>query len=214
MSSLIFATDEQQIVVATDTLAMTTKGEPFLFASKATHVPHLRTIIAGTGFAGFSNEWALTVSTRMIVRGILNLNYHTPRGLRELWKTYKSDYSISDNLTTTLYQFGISEEDNRVVSFSYRSTSDFKSEQLQYGFGVKPECKVPEGDFIEALSQMVAEQKRIQKALPKEERLYIGGEIQVLYLTADGCRSFKVGQFPDFEAHQRAIFENHEKQLR
>ena len=52
MSSLIFATDEQQIVVATDTLAVTTEGEPFLFASKATHIPHLRIIIAGTGFGG------------------------------------------------------------------------------------------------------------------------------------------------------------------
>jgi hypothetical protein len=214
MSSLIFETDERQIVVATDTLAVTTEGEPFLFASKATHVPHLRTIIAGTGFGGLSNEWALTVSARMIVRGILNLNYHTPNGLRELWKKYKAEYSIPEWLTTTVYQFGISEEDDRVVSFAYRSTSDFESEQLQYGIGVKPECKVPETDFIEALPQMMAEQRSIQETLPKEERLYIGGEIQALYLTADGCRSFKVGQFPDFEAHQQAIFKNHANQIR
>jgi len=73
MSSLIFATDEAQILVATDTLAVTPNGEPFLFASKATYVPHLRTIIAGTGGGGFSNGWALTVSTRMIVNGIHNL---------------------------------------------------------------------------------------------------------------------------------------------
>ena len=214
MSSLIFATDEQQIVVATDTLAVTTEGEPVLFASKATHIPHLRIIIAGTGFGGLSNEWALSVSSRMIVRGIMNLNYHTPKGLRELWKKYKAAHSTPDGLTTTVYQFGISEEDDRVVSFAYRSTSDFESEQLQYGYGLKPECTIPEGNFIEALPQMMEEQRRNQEALPREERLYIGGEIQVLYLTADGCRSFKVDQFPDFEAHQRAIFENHAKQKR
>ena len=214
MSSLIFATDERNILVATDTLGVTTEGEPFLLASKATHVPHLRTIIAGTGVGGLSNEWALTVSMRMVVRGIMNLNYHTPKGLRDLWRKYKAVYSIPEGLTTTVYQFGISEEDDRVLSFAYRSTSDFESEQLQYGFGVKPECTIPEGDFLEALPQMMAEQRRNQEALPKDERLYIGGEIQALHLTADGCRSFKVGQFPDFEAHQRAIFDNHEKQKR
>ena len=147
----------------------------------------------------------------MIVRGIMNLDYHTPKGLRELWKKAKAEHSIPDGLTTTVYQFGISEEDDRVVSFAYRSTSAFESEQLQYGYGLKPECTIPEGDLIEALPQMMEEQRRNQEALPREERLYIGGEIQVLYLTADGCRSFKVGQFPDFEAHQRAIFDNYAK---
>jgi hypothetical protein len=214
MSSLIFATDEQQIVVATDTLAVTTEGEPFLFASKATHIPHLKTIIAGTGAGGLSNEWALTVSTRMIVRGIMNLDFHTPEGLRELWKKYKTEYPVPDRLTTTVYQFGLSEEDGRVVSFAYRSANNFVSEQLQYGFGVKPECIIPEGDFIEALPNMMAEQRKNQESLPKDERVYIGGEIQVLYLTADGCRSFKAGQFPDFEDQERAVFESHENEKR
>lgn len=214
MSSLIFATDKKQIFVATDTLSVTPDGEPFLFASKATHIPHLRTIIAGTGFGGLSNEWALTVSTRMIVRGILTLDFHTPNGLRELWSKYKEKYSVPEGLTTTVYQFGISEEDDSVVSFAYRSTNDFESEQLQYGIGVKPECTVPEGDLIKALPQIMAEQRQIQEAKPKESRLYIGGEIQALQLTANGCLSFKVGQFPDFETHERAIFENYRKEKR
>ncbi len=212
MSSLIFATDEKQILVATDTLAVTTDGEPFSFTSKAIHIPHLRIIIAGTGFGGFSNEWALTVSTRMIVRGILHLNYHTPKGLSVLWKKYTAEYSVPEGRTTTVYQFGISEEDDRVVSFAYRSTSDFQSEQLQYGIGVKPECAIPEGDLIEALPLMMEVQRRIQEAQPKESRLFIGGVIQALYLTVDGCRSFKVAQFSDFEAHEQAIFENYRKQ--
>lgn len=207
MSSLIFATDETQIVVATDTLAVTPDGEPFLFASKATHIPHIRTIIAGTGFGGFANEWALVVSTRMIVKGIMNLDFHTPAGLREIW----SRASVPDGITTTVYQFGISEEDDSVVSFAYRSINDFESEQLQHGIGVKPECTVPEGDLIKALPQMMAEQRQIQELQPKKSRLYIGGEIQVLYLTADGCHSFKAGKFADFEVHEQAILENHGK---
>ncbi|MEO9589441.1 MAG: hypothetical protein ABJ360_05025 [Roseobacter sp.] len=211
MSSLIFATDESQILVATDTLAVTPDGEPFCFASKATHVPHLRTIIAGTGGGGLSNEWALTVSARMIVRGIRNLNYHTPIGLRDLWETYRQRYSLDQDLTTTVYQFGISEEDNKVVSFAYRSTNNFESEQLPYGTGVKPECNVPEGNLIEVIPSMMHEQRSREASKPAEARLYIGGEIFAHYLTKDECRCFSLGEFEGFEANQRRIFENYDK---
>lgn len=211
MSSLIFATDESQIFVATDTLAVTPDGEPFLFASKATHIPHLRTIIAGTGGGGFSNQWALTVASRMVVNGIHNLDYHTPEALKELWGQYSNEYSLPENFTTTVYQFGFSEVDNKVVSFAYRSTNNFESEELQYGTAVKPVCSVPEGNLVELVPSMMQEQRDIQEQLPKDQRLYIGGEIYALYLTANECRSFKLGQFHDYEEHERKIFENHRK---
>lgn len=214
MSSMIFSTDEERILVATDTLAVTPSGEPFMFAMKATHVPHLRTIIAGTGGAGFANKWALRASSRMIVNGIHNLDYHTPNGLRELWKKYSLEYSLSEDFTTTVYQFGISEINDKVVSFAYRSTNDFESEQLQYGTAVKPKCRVPEGNLIELIPSMMEEQRDIQENLPKESRLYIGGEIYALCLTAEGCNSFKLGQFKDYETHKRKIFENHRKEKR
>lgn len=214
MSSLIFSTDESQIFVATDTLAVNSRGEPFSFTSKSTHIPHFKTIISGTGIGGFSNQWALTVSSRMIINGIRNLDYHTPNGLRELWERYAKDYSLPRNFTTTVYQFGISETDSKVVSFAYRSTNDFESEQLSYGTGVKPECSVPEGNLVELIPSMMQEQRDIQNKLPKNERLYIGGEIYAHYLTVDECKSFKLGQFPDFEEHGRKIFENHHNEKR
>lgn len=206
MSSLIFYTDKLQILVATDTLAVTSDGKPFAFISKATHIPHLRTIIAGTGFGGFSNEWAFIVNTRMIVKGILSLNYHTPSELKELWKKYKTEYSIPNSFTTTLYQFGLSEEDDSVMSFAYRSTNNFESEKIEYGVGVKPECTVPQKNLIEKLPQMMEEQRRNQNALPKESRLFIGGEIQALHLTKEGCESFNAGKFPDFDENERDIY--------
>lgn len=211
MSSLIFSTDENQILVVTDTLAVTPNGEPFMFVSKAVHVPHLRTIIAGTGAGGFANKWALTVSTRMVLRGIENLDYHTPDALRRLWIEYRGEYEIPENLTTTVYQYGISEDSNKVISFAYRSVNDFQSEQLPYGTGIKPECTLPEGsyDLIEAIPGVMEEQRRIQSQVSAEARLYIGGEIQAFYLNAEGCRSFKIGEFSDFDAHLQVIFENH-----
>lgn len=214
MSSLIFATDEEQILVATDTLSVTPEGEPFAFVSKAVHIPHLRTIVAGTGAGGFANNWALTASTRMIVKGIMNLDYHTPVGLRGLWSDYKKEYSLSNDFTTTVYQFGLSEENGKVVSFAYRSTNDFVSEPIGYGTGVKPECSVPEGNLIEALPKMMEEQRAIQSQIPPESRIYIGGEIQALYLTSQGCNSFLVSQFADFLENENAIFENHAKSKR
>ncbi|KNC65635.1 hypothetical protein [Pseudoalteromonas ardens] len=209
MSSLIFATDEEQILVATDTLSVTPEGEPFSFVSKAVHIPHLRTIVAGTGAGGFANRWALTASTQMIVKGIMNLDYHTPAGLRELWSDYKKEYSLSNDFTTTVYQFGLSEENGKVVSFAYRSTNDFVSEPIGYGTGVKPECSTPDGNLIEALPKMMEEQRAIQNQIPPESRIYIGGEIQALYLTSQGCNSFLVSRFTDFLENENAIFKNH-----
>ena len=209
MSSLIFATDESQILVATDTLSVTPEGVPFAFFSKAVHVPHLRTIIAGTGAGGFANSWALTVCTRMIIKGIMNLDYHTPEGLRKLWAGYKMEYSLPDDFTTTVYQFGISEVTSNVVSFVYRSANDFTSESIGYGIGFKPECTVPEDNLIEALPKMMDEQRAIQELVPPESRVYIGGEIQVLHLTAQCCTSFVASRFQDFSEQENTIFENH-----
>lgn len=62
MSSLIFYTDSTQALVATDSLATNSDGEPFMFVTKAGYIPHLRTIIAGTGAGGFANQWQLLVT--------------------------------------------------------------------------------------------------------------------------------------------------------
>src|SRR5437879_2931383 len=109
MSSLIFYTDETQVVVATDTLAAHPDGRPFKFASKAFVVPHLQLIMAGVGTHGFLGRWFVFMNDSMIVRGIDNLNYHAPRALRMLSQRYKQELSIPDDITTTVYHFGFSE---------------------------------------------------------------------------------------------------------
>ena len=50
MSSLIFYTDREQALVATDSLAVDGSGAPHMFTSKAGYIPHLKTIIAVTAF--------------------------------------------------------------------------------------------------------------------------------------------------------------------
>lgn len=209
MSSLIFYTDKEQALIATDTLGVDSEGAPFLFTSKAIHIPHLKVVICGTGCGGFSNEWALHVNNRMVLGGILNLDYHTERYLSELWEKYKLEYKLPDDFSTTVYHFGFSEESGEIVGFAYRSANNFTSEQLQHGTGVKPECSVLDGNLFETIPLMMQEQREIQESLPKNERVYIGGEIFAIHLTSNGCSTQKLGEFPDYKDNLKSIFENY-----
>ncbi|KAF0122326.1 MAG: hypothetical protein FD139_1091 [Methylocystaceae bacterium] len=210
MSSLIFYTDSEQILVATDTLAVDPDGSPMMFSSKAIYLPHLRTIVAGTGIAMFSGDWAMQANNRMVLGGILNLDYHASAILRERWIRYRSEFSLPDDLTTTIYHFGLSEDDSSVCAFAYRSTNDFVSERLPYGFGLKPVCNLPEqGTLIENLPIMMEEQRKQEAGKSKSERLYIGGECIALHLTKEGCRTFSVFKFEDYLDDLQAIFLSH-----
>ena len=88
MSSLIFWTDEKQVLVATDTLATHPDGRPLKFTSKAFIVPHLKIIMSGVGVGGFLARWFVYMNDSLIVHGIDNLNYHAPRALRMLWQQH------------------------------------------------------------------------------------------------------------------------------
>lgn len=208
MSSLIFFTDEDNAVVATDTLVVSPEGTPLLFTSKAIYLPHLKVIVAGTGLGGFATEWALKINDKLIVKGLNNLDYHTPRCLRELWVKFKTECLFDENMTTTVYQVGFSQIDGNIAAFAYRSTNNFESEELTYGMRAKPDFAFLEEDYslMDAIPIMMRDQRRIQDESPRGGRLYIGGEIQVLHLTRDGCRSFKLGEFDDFEDVQHEIF--------
>lgn len=211
MSSLIFYTDDEQIVVATDTLAVKSDGSSMMYCSKAIYLPHIRTIIAGTGMGIFSGDWAMEVNNKMVLSGILNLDFHTPSALREKWKQFQNDYNLPNSMTTTVYHFGISEEDNSIAAFAYRSANNFISEPLPRGFGLKPECSIPEGNnFIELIPQMMEEQRALQIKANPSERIYIGGEAIGMHLTKNGgCNIFPIFKFSDYENHLMEIITNH-----
>ncbi len=211
MSSLIFYTDKEQAFIATDTLATSPEGNPKMFTTKSFIVPHLQMIMSGTGMGGFLGRWFREVNDRMIVRDIENLDYHTPKALISLWREFRNEYSVADGLTTTVYHFGFSENDDTIHTFAYRSVNNFVSERLPFGVGVKPERKSSDGiQFPTDLKKVMDEQRTIQKTYPKTERVYIGGKIQVHHLTKSGFNVYTCDQFDDFEVDQRSIFENYE----
>lgn len=212
MSSLIFYTDENQALIATDTLAVSYDGKPFKFTTKAFVIPHLSVIIAGTGFGGFCDRWLVQVNDRMVVRGIDNLDYHTTGSLADQWAKYKEEFSIPDHITTTVYHFGFSEEDHTIHSYAYRSTNGFRSESIRYGLAVKPECAVPDNYNLPVdIPSMMQHQRELQSHRPKEERLYIGGEIHVIHLTKNGFSIYPLARFDDFDSDEDAIYRNFRK---
>lgn len=89
MSSLIFHTQEDQVLVATDTLAVSVGGRALMFTTKVLIVPHLRMMMAGTGAGGFLDRWFVRVNSGKVVAGIDNLDYHTPKSLADLWREFK-----------------------------------------------------------------------------------------------------------------------------
>jgi hypothetical protein len=78
--------------VATDTLATSPDGKPLKFTTKAFILPHLKMIIAGTGAGGFLGRWFVRINDGLIVRGIDNLDYHTPRDLASMWQRHKEEF--------------------------------------------------------------------------------------------------------------------------
>jgi hypothetical protein len=204
MSSLIFYTDATQTLVATDTLAVHPGGQPHHFTTKAFFLPHLRMLIAGTGVAGFLDAWHLILNTRMAVRDVLHVDPFAPNLLKGIWARLKEGTKLSDRTTTTVYHFGYS--GGAMRTFAYRSTNDFGSESLPYGLATKPPCTVPENYSLPTdIKSMMEDQRRMQSGVSKDERLYIGGEIQIHHLLESGCQIYTLDRFEDCEAQRAAI---------
>lgn len=190
MSSLIVATDEDKVLVATDTLATHPDGRPFKFTTKAFIVPHLKLIMACTGLAGFLGRWFIRVNDRFVVKGIDNLDQHAPGVLPSLWQECKQEFSIPDDLRTTVYHFGLSENTGLIHSFRYASTEKFQSYRFdQYGVLAKPECTfAAQLSPLDDIVKMMTEQRAIQATKPKDDRVYVGGEIHIQLLSREGFK--------------------------
>jgi hypothetical protein len=211
MSSLIVFTDKDQVLVATDTLATHPDGRPHKFTTKAFAIPHLHLIIASTGVLGILGRWFVLINERIITRGIDNLDLHAPSILLSFWKEYKEEFSISEDVTTSVYHFGLSECTGLIHSYRYRSSQDFKSEKLEpYGLLAKPECRIPENFSVpQSIIDMMDEQRANQAAKPKEKRVYIGGEMQMHYLSAaEGFKIFTAHRFDDYANDEIAVYTN------
>jgi len=194
----------EQVVVVTDTLAMNTEHQPYLLVSKCAVVPHLNTVIAGTGAGQLGSRWVQFVSERMACLDVDMLDAHAPLGISRLWDELQAEHGGFEG-TSTIYHFGRSEDEQRYVGYAYRSTNGFASESLGYGFGVKPP---PEGGFdpsldVRSLEEWIklAVQIRGEEDLkPLPDRIHIGGALVCVMLQGGTITVSEIFRFDDFGA--------------
>jgi len=210
LTSLIFYTDPNQVLLATDTLSISSNSEdPFCYTTKAFIVPHLRMIICGTGCLGFTTKWFAQINDGAIVRDIDQLDLHAARDLQILWSKYVLDFSIPDNITTTIYHFGFSHSSTTIHSFAYRSKNRFFSKTVEYGIGIKPECHIDEDTKLPRdFKKLMELQRKIESEKPEGQRVRIGGEVQVHLLNKNGFNVFTHDKFDDYDFDQSAMFKN------
>ena len=207
MSALIFNISPQHAFVATDTLATTPDGVPQFYTSKAYYVPHLRMIIAGTGYGALISRWFHEVNTAMLVDGVEELSKYAPEVLSRLWREFVAE-NPEQTGSTTIYQFGVSEKTGEIVAFVNRSGSEFKSEAFpSSGTAYKPSTGARDIEFsVDAIPEIMEAMRDGQAGkVDPAERIHIGGEIVLFGLTEDGFMSQIIHRFKDADMHSRVM---------
>lgn len=211
MSALIFVFNDREIILAMDSLCTDPQGNPQLFTTKFQVIPHLNVVVCGTGLGGFSDKWAQTINTSMLVSDVLHLDHHTPEALRALARGCQEDFQYVGGQTTTIYQFGFPEGDGPPVGFAYRSTNDFASEPLQRGnLHLKPDGDAP-SDWVlpNAFAEIMASQRMRQETRPAEARVHIGGDLIVCHMSREQMCIYRPDSFADKSVMMRNALERH-----
>ncbi|MTC60410.1 hypothetical protein GKR50_10310 [Providencia rustigianii] len=206
MSSLIFYTDDEQAIIATDTLAVTPEGKPYFFVNKATYVPTLNMVVSGLGLGTLSSEWQNKVSHGFIYMDMDHLNKHASKYLLEIYKEHQNKYGFGDNESATIYHIGYSAEEGGYAAYAFRSSNNFQCERLPHGTVAKPECDILEGNTFDLIPTMMQQQRSIQMSMPKDQRVYIGGEVFAIHLTNGQAVYYRLAEFEDYRQMQRQIF--------
>ncbi|SCP99552.1 hypothetical protein [Anaerobium acetethylicum] len=207
MTALNFLLMEDMVSISMDTLSLSMENRmPYKFVSKFVHLPQMNCVICGTGNMLAIIHWIAYVQERMAANGIYQLNLLTSQRLKEFMKREV----VNAELSTTIYQFGLSELDNNFHGYAYRSTNNFESEEIAYGIGVKPpevfiengtlnmELIGFDGNHIEeSFIRIMEKQKERDDMLP--EKVGIGGCVQLIILTRGGAITKTINVFDDFE---------------
>lgn len=197
MSSLLFYTDENEAIVATDTLLHYSVDTPPGFTSKTFAIPHMRMIIAATGSALLFSRWIGLVNYQGASLNVDAVDAHATEALQSLWGELNAQFPALHQQTATVYHFGLSDDAGVIHGFAYRSESDFRSERLKYGLGHKPKLVDRTGIDWNAFPHSAPEIMRAQARQEDEkvkDRVYIGGSVQVTHLTKSGFSTYSLGE--------------------
>lgn len=197
MSSLLFYTDEGEAIVATDTLLNYSVDTPPGYVSKAIALPHIRMIIAATGSALLFSRWIGLVNYQGTALDIDAVDADATEALQSLWGELNAQFPSLHQQTATVYHFGFSDNARVIHGYAYRSRLNFKSEKLKYGMGHKPELVDLTGIDWSSFPSSAPEIMRaqiLQESGSKNDRIHIGGSVQITHLTDDGFSVYSMGE--------------------
>ena len=217
MTALDFVIQDNAVVVAMDTLSLrAVDHKPYKMVTKFMPIPHMNSLICGTGNMGAIIDWFSWVEKNVIANGIYQLDKITRQVIKEFMQKHNGDNSC------TIYQFGLHEIDGKFHGYAYRSANDFESEEIQQGMAVKPpdafltsdgtmdlSSYMSEGSTMqEILSNIMHRQKEYDDNLNIDDRLGIGGIIQIVILSKDKITIENYKYFDDFESTYIEMLKN------
>lgn len=208
MTALNFILSDESVIISMDTLSLNAlTHKPHKYVTKFLPLPHMNCVICGTGNMGAIIDWFSFVEKNIVANGIYQLNLLTQQVICDFMNEHNGENSC------TIYQFGLHEIDNKFYGYAYRSTNEFNSEEINKGIGVKPPDafinKSGELDFNDIntnnssiddlLYEIMLKQKIYDDTRNENDRLGIGGIVQVLYLTKDNIVIKNYKYFDDYE---------------
>ncbi|MDU1413476.1 MAG: hypothetical protein E6929_11750 [Clostridium sp.] len=221
MTALNFILDKKVVILSMDTLVTFNETRtPVKMTTKFLTLPNMNCIICGTGNFDAIIDWFSFVQKSIIANGIYQLNKLSEQALPNFMKNYTKDSGC------TIYQFGLNEIDKDFYGYVYRSTNNFKSEQLSYGLGIKPTDAFIESNgelnlkkytqqinerFIikETLYDIMKKQKEYDDNLTDvNERVGIGGMVQIVTMNEDEIVVTNYKRFDDYEKQYKKILTN------
>lgn len=206
MTAFNFIFDENQVIICMDTLSLNERRKPFKFVSKMFTIPHLRSVICGTGNLDLILEWVNRVQRNVVASDIVFLNSIATKSLQELNSKYPKE------VTSTIYQFGYSMLEEKLLGSVYRSNMDFQKEDYPYCSAIKPQVdfdlyeEVQSSSLDEALIKLVSKQKTEDEK--STEPVGIGGDIHRLYMNKNTYHLDIIHRFSDHEQCYDKMLQN------
>lgn len=213
MSALCFQVEPDRVSVATDTLALLESGRtPKQFTKKAFAVPHMQCIVTGTGIMQVLHRYYMNLLDGVVATDVDQLNDIAPKVLSQISK----NVDPPEGLSTTIYHLGYSESEQQYVAYHLHSGYDFQPRRIEQPRSFKPaDPKAKQGidrnaEFPDMAVQVIKNLKEIDDDRPNEERLGIGGEVQLRVMAGSPPETEiqHLHRFDDYESQKRQIFGN------
>ncbi|NLD46453.1 MAG: hypothetical protein GX660_04540 [Clostridiaceae bacterium] len=210
MSALIYILEENQVIIAMDTLSSinTEAGlKPYKFLTKIFPLMHMNCVLCGTGNFEPILKWFEHIESGIVAYGIIQLNKITELSIKAFMEKENQT-----NASTTLYQFGLSELDGKFYGYAYRSTNNYSSEKLLYSVGVKPQDAFNTNEELSQLIEGCIDQDVLAALMLKlkeyddnlgntnPKKVGIGGQMEICLLQKNSIQLLRQDIFPDCEA--------------